>query len=146
MINLNLLSIMTESAGEVVADAFMALFDNSTIDSVVLCTKGITMLSKEVAKAERAKPESESLRQYKLTLTHAKRLRKEAAALPPDQWTDHLLRVMKVNLGDIINYTKAVVVEKDLNNMTRNDTLEVIDATIKAIELRIKALEKKTNK
>lgn len=142
--NLTLLRLMSESAGKVVTDAFMDLFDNSTVDSVVLCTKGIAMLSKEIAEAERAKTDDESLQRYKAALKHAKRLRAEANKFPPDKWTDHLLRVMKVNLGDIINYTKAAVVEKDLKNMTRNDTVETIDIIIKTIEQRIKMLEKKS--
>ena len=143
--NLNLLHLLTESVAEEAVDKFMNLFDNSTFDSVVLCTKGIGMLSKEISKAEASKTDEEKLRKYKLALKHAKRLKTEAKKIPPDKWSDHLLRVMELSIGDIFNYTKAAVSEKDLKNMTRNDTLEKIDLIIKTIETRIKTLEKKAD-
>lgn len=120
----------------------MELFDSSTADSVIICTKGFAMLSKEIAAAERAKTDEEQLKRYKDVLSHAKMLRAEAAKIPPDNWTDHFLRLMKVNIGDIANYARAAIVEKDLKDMTRNDTVDNIDVIIKAIEVRIKRLEK----
>lgn len=143
--NLHLLHLLTESVAEEAVDKFMDLFDNSTFDSVVLCTKGIGMLSKEISKAETAKTDKEKLRRYKLALAHAKRLKAEAKKIPPDKWSDHLLRVMKLSIGNIFNYTKAAVSEKDLKNMTRNDTLEKIDIVIKTIEARIDTHEKKAD-
>ncbi|MCM1295039.1 MAG: hypothetical protein NC311_05810 [Muribaculaceae bacterium] len=122
----------------------MKIFDNTTDDSAVLCAKAIAMLSKEIAKAEATKDDDEKLKQYKTILRHAKKLRAEASKLPPDKWTDHLMRAMKMNIGSIITYTKAAIVEKDLKNMTRNGTVDMMDTIIKTIETRIDSLEKKS--
>ena len=128
-------------AKDLIVDKFKALYDNSTVDSVELCTKGMVILTKEVAKAEQAKPKSESLRQYKITLKHAESLRKEAAKIPPDRWTDHFYRALLPSFGTIFNYTKAVVQERDIKNMTRNDVLADFDKVIATIKLRIKTLQ-----
>lgn len=140
------LSYLRESAlgkTKEAVDEFIDLFDSSTVDSVELCTKGIAILTKEIAAAERAKSNSESIAQYKKALDHAKRLRREATKIPADKWTDHVIRTINPSFGTIFNYTKAVVKEKDVKHMTRNDTIESFDMIIKSIEARIKMLEDK---
>lgn len=141
---MNLMLLKEASLGKVVraADEFVDMFDNSTLDSIELCTKGIVMLSKEVAKAEAAEPKSESIKQYKVALNHAKRLRAEAKKIPPDKWTDHALRLMKTNIFSIGKYVKAVLYDKSVKTMTRESTISSIDLMIKGIEARIDVLEK----
>lgn len=144
--NYLLMGFLAESLTSTTKDAFMDLFDNATVDSTVLCIKGLTMLSKEIASAEAAKVDNEKLERYKVAHGHAKILYGKAKAIPPDKWSDHLIRTMSISIGDIINYTKAIVVEKDLKNMTRNDTLQRINTIIKSIEARIKTLKSNISK
>jgi len=141
------LSALQEAAGAKThkkgKSEFDSLFSSSTVDSLVLVTKGSAILSKEIAKAERTRNHGLKLDRYRTALTHAKLLKVEAKKIPPDKWTDQVYRMLNPSFSSVFNYTKAVLVEHDLKNMSRNDAIDQFNKIIKAIQARIRALEKK---
>lgn len=122
------------------------LLKNSTIEAHKLTVSGGVLLATEITQATTEKDPDIALDKWKETLKDAKALRSKAQEIPPDSLADHAWRaVVSPWWSTVIKYSKAGMIDKDVSNINKDDTINKFNMMISFIESQIDRLEK-TNK